>query len=686
MGSKVEEHYLAKSGRKLCYAPTEKISVIQVDNFPDLGKLSALRFLEWVIENPEGVISLPTGKTPEYFIKQVNRFLTDWQSEKVRAELEEVGISHAETPDMSGLHFVQIDEFYPMNPAHRNSFYNYVSKYYIERFGLDPNKSLLLNTFDIPTSDSLPLNEIFPDDVVDLSLRTDYAKTKLEKLQKDSIELVDQFCTEYEAKIRELGGIGFFLGGIGPDGHIGFNVRGSDHFSVTRLTPTNYETQAAAATDLGGIEVSSRRLVITIGLETLTYKKDCVAIIIAAGEAKANIVAKSIESEKSNYYPATALQILPEARFYITEGAAARLNERKTEDIQKSGDLTNETIERHVSDNGSTRGIAIDNDGNILYSSFATLYKIDYKTGAGLGKYVSPGSITDAAVDANGLVYLGRVGSGNPLVILNSGLDFVANAVDTIPWLSRSLEVTADGKDIYYGTVWNAIGIVHFNSSLPGVLKYDIIDTLGNFTDVPDTEGDSTITNVAVWASSVDWGPDGNLWLGLIKSAFGSLGDYGSKWFVYDVANDVYVDTVGISLGDSSAGGFLAPRGATWSADGLTMYLADFDYIIIARYTRNPIGVSDERKSLPMNFSLKQNYPNPFNPVTTIPFDIQESGNVKLVVYDLVGRQVMVLYDEWLLAGSHSKDFYAGSLASGVYIYRLTVNGSEISKKMMFLK
>ncbi|MCH7887179.1 MAG: hypothetical protein IIA58_04385 [Candidatus Marinimicrobia bacterium] len=41
-----------------------------------------------MIENPEGVISLPTGKTPEYFIKQVNRFLTDWQSEKVRAELE----------------------------------------------------------------------------------------------------------------------------------------------------------------------------------------------------------------------------------------------------------------------------------------------------------------------------------------------------------------------------------------------------------------------------------------------------------------------------------------------------------------------------------------------------------------------------------------------------------------------
>ncbi len=349
MGSKVEEQYLAKSGRKLCYSPAEKIPVIQVDNFPDLGKLAALRFLEWVLENPGGVISLPTGKTPEYFIKEVIRFLANWESEKVRAELEEVGISTAAAPDMFGLHFVQIDEFYPMNPEHRNSFYNYVSKYYIQQFGLDPNKALLINTFDIPTSDSLPLKEIFPDDVVELSLRTDYAKSKIEKIQKETIELVDQFCTEYEANIRELGGIGFFLGGIGPDGHLGFNVRGSDHFSVTRLTPTNYETQAAAATDLGGIEVSSRRLVITIGLETLTYKKDSVAIIIAAGDAKANIVAKSIESEKSIHYPATALQLLPEARFYLTEGAAARLIERRIEDIQKSEDLTNETIERHVS-------------------------------------------------------------------------------------------------------------------------------------------------------------------------------------------------------------------------------------------------------------------------------------------------------------------------------------------------
>jgi len=67
--SSVEGVELAKIGRKLRYSPTEKIDVIEVDNFPLLGKLSALRFIEWVLKNPGGVISLPTGKTPEHFIK-----------------------------------------------------------------------------------------------------------------------------------------------------------------------------------------------------------------------------------------------------------------------------------------------------------------------------------------------------------------------------------------------------------------------------------------------------------------------------------------------------------------------------------------------------------------------------------------------------------------------------------------
>ncbi len=348
LSSCVEKYYLENSGFDFIYSPVEKIPVIQVENFPELGKLTALRFIEWVLQNPGGVVSLPTGKTPEHFIKWFGYFMKNWEKESVIEEMKKVGIPVDKKPAVDDLRFVQIDEFYPIDAFQHNSFYYYIQKYYIRNLGLDPAKSLLMNINEIGTSENLPLDQVFPEKKVDLSLRTRYASTRVERLQKETIEIVDQFCTDYERKIREMGGIGFFLGGIGPDGHIGFNVRGSDHFSTTRLIQTNYETQAAAATDLGGIEVAKNRLVISIGLDTITYNPDSVAIIIAAGEAKANIIRESIHKDISNKYPASVLQRLPNSRFYLTNGAALRLSERRYTSMKKEDTLSQKSIERAV--------------------------------------------------------------------------------------------------------------------------------------------------------------------------------------------------------------------------------------------------------------------------------------------------------------------------------------------------
>jgi len=348
MLSKVENYYLTHSQKESIYKPTEKIPVIQVSNFPELGKMTALRFIEWVQQNPGGVVSLPTGKTPEHFIKWVTYFLKNWDKTEVREKLDQVGIDIKIKPDIFSLQFVQIDEFYPIDSHQHNSFYYYIQKYYFNNWGLDINKALLMNINELPTPNNLKLTEIFPDENIDLTLRTRWASTTLERYQKQAIELVDQFCTDYEKRIRDKGGIGFFLGGIGPDGHIGFNVMGSDHYSTTRLIQTNYETQAAAATDLGGIEVAKKRLVITIGLDTITYNPEATAIIIAAGEAKGNIVRDSIQTGISNKYPASVLQRLPNARFYLTNGAAFRLVERRYSDVVKEEHLSSVSIERAV--------------------------------------------------------------------------------------------------------------------------------------------------------------------------------------------------------------------------------------------------------------------------------------------------------------------------------------------------
>ena len=348
--SKVEQLAIAASGQKLRYSPTEKIGVIVVDNFPALGKLAALRFIEWAQQNPGGAVSLPTGKTPEHFIKWVKYFLRHWDVPKARQELETGGIDPAIKPDMKSLHFVQIDEFYPIHPQQQNSFYYYVNMFYLQSFGFDPVKALLIDCSKIGLPEGKNLDDIWPDKIVDLSLRYRHGKNNQEELQKHVLENIDQWCAEYEEKIRRLGGIGFFLGGIGPDGHIGFNVQGSDFYSTTRLTPTNYETQAAAATDLGGIEVSRQRLVITIGLATITYNTNCTAIIIAAGEAKAPIVTAAIQEEKHIHHPATILHDLPNARFYLTQGAAKYLIERQHEILVKSETVDDETMERLIVD------------------------------------------------------------------------------------------------------------------------------------------------------------------------------------------------------------------------------------------------------------------------------------------------------------------------------------------------
>ncbi len=97
-------------------------------------------------------------------------------------------------------------------------------------------------------------------------------------------------------------------------------------------------------------------------------------------------------------------------------------------------------------------------------------------------------------------------------------------------------------------------------------------------------------------------------------------------------------------------------------------------------------GVSGGGDIIPKEFALYQNYPNPFNPATTIEFDLPERSNVKLVVYDVLGREVEKLVDEELDAGRYKVNFNASNLPSGVYFYRIVSGKFVDTKKMMYLK
>ncbi len=97
-------------------------------------------------------------------------------------------------------------------------------------------------------------------------------------------------------------------------------------------------------------------------------------------------------------------------------------------------------------------------------------------------------------------------------------------------------------------------------------------------------------------------------------------------------------------------------------------------------------AVSVDDQLLPVALDLEQNYPNPFNPSTDIRFSVASNALVTLAVYDVLGREVAVLFNRDLPAGSYTVAFDASELAGGIYYYTLKAGASSITKKMMLLK
>jgi hypothetical protein len=93
-----------------------------------------------------------------------------------------------------------------------------------------------------------------------------------------------------------------------------------------------------------------------------------------------------------------------------------------------------------------------------------------------------------------------------------------------------------------------------------------------------------------------------------------------------------------------------------------------------------------EQEPVAKNFTLKQNYPNPFNPTTIINYELGITNYVKLIVYDLLGREAKTLVDKKQPAGSYRVTFDASGLASGIYYYQLIAEDYVQIRKMLLLR
>jgi FtsP/CotA-like multicopper oxidase with cupredoxin domain len=102
----------------------------------------------------------------------------------------------------------------------------------------------------------------------------------------------------------------------------------------------------------------------------------------------------------------------------------------------------------------------------------------------------------------------------------------------------------------------------------------------------------------------------------------------------------------------------------------------------------DPVGINENNGSIPDEYKLYQNYPNPFNPETKIIFDLPDSGNVSLKVYNQLGKEIATLLSGFKNAGSHEVNFsaYNFGLASGVYFYKLITEKKTFTKRMILAK
>lgn len=145
------------------------------------------------------------------------------------------------------------------------------------------------------------------------------------------------------------------------------------------------------------------------------------------------------------------------------------------------------------------------------------------------------------------------------------------------------------------------------------------------------------------------------------------------------------IDVTGLAGGSALliASGFLSPAdNQNGEAFGVLVVLADGTSFLAPVSTSIDEGTS----SLPTQFELKGNYPNPFNPTTNIAYSVPTNSEVRLAVYDMLGRQVATLVNGVQAPGNYSVNFDATNLSSGMYLYRLQAGNFSQTQKMMLVK
>ena len=218
------------------------------------------------------VLGLATGSTP---IKVYQHLIQAYQEGKV---------------SFANVHAFNLDEYYPMDPKSIHSYVEFMHKNLFDHIDLSKE------------------NIHIPDGTI-------------------ALDEIDRYCQSYEEAIQSLGGIDIQLLGIGRTGHIGFNEPGSSIHSKTRRVWLDPITRKDAASSFFGEQFVPKQA-ITMGVDTIMKAKK--VYLMAWGEGKSNIIARTVEGAVSEQVPATFLQQHDDCEFILDKASASELSREKT--------------------------------------------------------------------------------------------------------------------------------------------------------------------------------------------------------------------------------------------------------------------------------------------------------------------------------------------------------------------
>ena len=288
--------------------------------------------------------------------------------------------------------------------------------------------------------------------------------------------------------------------------------------------------------------------------------------------------------------------------------------------------------------------------------------------------------------------YIGDPISGNWDLLASTNGGFNWSTWATVPTTNTS--GTYNNAACFFGqSVWfESVGLstIHYSSNMglnwsTQSIPLSEITAIAFVTNTRGLAGGSSTSPglLSTTNAGVNWTAITNPYA---TSSISGIVGAGTTWWVAQQGTGISKST---NDGANWTTDYTAPSGSfyhvTKSRAGATIWGVRSNGAI-SRYGATISGITPISTETPVDYALSQNYPNPFNPTTKINFAIAKAGMVTLKVYNVLGKEVATLVNQNLNAGNYNYDFNASSLSSGIYFYKLDVNGFTQVKKMTLIK